>query len=696
MPHVGEQPVPGYKLLTPLGRGGLGEVWKASGPGGISVALKFINLEGGRGLRELRALRLIKEVRHPHLVPLIAFWLKDMTGSLVDDESQITSHGASGAYSELVIAMTLGGQDLFSRLQECQAEGLQGIPREELLRYLEQAALAIDFLNEPRHDLGQGRVAIHHGDIKPQNIMLTGGVAQVCDFGLASVLGELRTTAAGSWTPAYAAPEIVSGKPPATTTDQYSLAITYYELATGKLPYSSTNRWAVEQAIREGNLDLSAATAEEQTVLRRATHLDPARRYASCQEMVAALHKAVFGPARQPTPWLRLGVHAAAVLALLLAVPAAIYRDRLHGPPDPALVEQPMNPAWQRATQQEAQARRQVAQARKLVAQQEWQSATAELDTAIASFEMAARAGRLSFDGRREHALAHYLRGQAALKAKDGPDYLLALTNFTRAAHLDPARYANHAGWASALLNLARAEYEAGLALKLQSQDAEAKNRFRSGLALYRRAFEQHSKHVRPEAFMAGGMCAHELMDYHLALAWYERALAGGPSPQVRCYTHYRRAAAYRELRQWREASAAYRDALNQYPPDGISQPARWELAFGMAACNEQLEDWPAALQACSQAIDLFELRPDRPETIQLLRLLHSQRQYYAQQAEDQPLAEAESAIIDALDRLWSAPQNASLWRQLGTLLQEASELRLRQPQHARVALARAKALEED
>jgi hypothetical protein len=113
-----------------------------------------------------------------------------------------------------------------------------------------------------------------------------------------------------------------------------------------------------------------------------------------------------------------------------------------------------------------------------------------------------------------------------------------------------------------------------------------------------------------------------------------------------------------------------------------------------MAACSEELQDWPAALQACSQAIDLYELHPESPQTIQLLRLLHSQRQFYAQQAHDQPLAEAEAPLIDLLERLWSAPQNASLWRQLGTLLQEATELRLRQPHHARAALARAMELE--
>ena len=50
----GDFPVPGYRLVESLGRGNFGEVWKASAPGGMEVALKIINLSGAKGKRNSR------------------------------------------------------------------------------------------------------------------------------------------------------------------------------------------------------------------------------------------------------------------------------------------------------------------------------------------------------------------------------------------------------------------------------------------------------------------------------------------------------------------------------------------------------------------------------------------------------------------------------------------------------------------
>ena len=84
--------------------------------------------------------------------------------------------------SELIIVMGLGDMTLSDRLEQCPG----GIPGPELFEYMEAAARAIDFLNSPRHDLGRGPVSpIQHCDIKPQNILVVGGSAQVCDFGFA-------------------------------------------------------------------------------------------------------------------------------------------------------------------------------------------------------------------------------------------------------------------------------------------------------------------------------------------------------------------------------------------------------------------------------------------------------------------------------------------------------------------------------
>ena len=79
---------------------------------------------------------------------------------------------------------------------------------------------------------------------------------------------------------------------PSATTDQYSLAVTYYELRTGVLPYQSETLAAVMAAKEQEKLDYSRVPSGEQAVLRRATSRDPAKRYPSAAVMVKALRDA--------------------------------------------------------------------------------------------------------------------------------------------------------------------------------------------------------------------------------------------------------------------------------------------------------------------------------------------------------------------------------------------------------------------
>src|SRR4051794_15282778 len=164
----GVRPVPGYSLTRLLGRGGFGEVWEAVAPGGVRVAMKFVRVDPQEAGPEERALAIVSNIRHPHLLDI-------QFAARVEDY--------------LVIAMPLCEKSLWDRLRECREQGLVGLPYDELIGYMDETASAVDYLNEPRHDAGDGRkVGVQHRDIKPHNIFLVGGSARLGDFGVAKIL----------------------------------------------------------------------------------------------------------------------------------------------------------------------------------------------------------------------------------------------------------------------------------------------------------------------------------------------------------------------------------------------------------------------------------------------------------------------------------------------------------------------------
>ena len=269
------EPIPGYRLVEPLGKGGFGEVWKCEAPGGLFKAVKFVTGSDDNGLhhdvsnaqQELRSFNLIKTIRHPYILS-------------VDRVEHVEN--------ELVIVMELADRSLHDVLEAWRKCGHPGIPRGELVGYLHEAAEALDVIN-----LEYG---LQHLDVKPRNLFIVSGHIKVADFGLVSSLADLcnGTLNLGAITPLYTAPESFIGKI-TLFSDQYSLAIAYHELLTGTFPFDGKNFRQLAMQHSSQDPDLSRLPAADQPIVGRALAKNPRNRFSSCTEFLDAL-RAIASP----------------------------------------------------------------------------------------------------------------------------------------------------------------------------------------------------------------------------------------------------------------------------------------------------------------------------------------------------------------------------------------------------------------
>jgi serine/threonine protein kinase len=261
IPAKDAEPIAGYRLLEKLGIGGYGEVWKVTAPGGLTKALKIVygDMSGSRAEQELKALERIKEVRHPFLLSLERI-------EIIDNQLFILTELADGCLTD--------------RFYECRKAGLKGIPRDEMLGYLRDAADALDYMSE-HHGL-------QHLDIKPQNLLLVGKRIKVADFGLVKNLVGTSVTASGGVTPVYATPEAFDGRV-TRYSDQYSLAIVYQEMLTGVRPFPGTTLMQLAAQHLNSPPMLSPLPVSDRTVIAKALAKIPEHRFASCLKMVEAL-----------------------------------------------------------------------------------------------------------------------------------------------------------------------------------------------------------------------------------------------------------------------------------------------------------------------------------------------------------------------------------------------------------------------
>src|SRR5512143_1040899 len=297
-----------YEILSPLGAGGMGEVYRAKDTRvDRLVALKVLPEEffenEERRARFEREAKLLASLNHPGIATLYSF--EEIPGS---------------SSRRHVLAMELvEGKSLHQAL----AHG--PLPVADALSVGIQIA---DALAEAH------RAGILHRDVKCGNVMLNSrGQVKVLDFGLAKRLGassgektpELTREGTTLGTLSYMSPEQLFGKAVDVRSDLFSFGVVLYEMLTGRLPFEGSTAVAVADAIlRAAPRDFGERPVPEglQRIVRRLLEKDPDRRFASAEEVVAALRSQQAEMAPPATARLShssrilLAVAAVAVIAL--------------------------------------------------------------------------------------------------------------------------------------------------------------------------------------------------------------------------------------------------------------------------------------------------------------------------------------------------------------------------------------------
>jgi len=325
-----------YRIVGLLGRGGMGEVYKAEDLTLHQlVALKFLpstlSNDGAMLARFHREVRAARHVTHSNVCRV-----HDIGEALVDGRPV---HFLSMEY--------IDGEDLAALLRR-----IGHLPHEKSIELARQLCTGL----AAAHEAG-----MVHRDLKPANVMLDGrGRARIMDFGLSEFAAELPADEV-SGTPAYMAPEQLRGQPATIASDIYALGLVLYEVFTGHRPFESSNVRDLldeqERAIRPPSSRVGAINPLVERVILRCLAAKPDQRPRSAFDVAAALPggdplAAALAAGETPSPEMVAasgtktglsprvaGFLLAGILAVLLATallfnPAAERNAALANPPD--------------------------------------------------------------------------------------------------------------------------------------------------------------------------------------------------------------------------------------------------------------------------------------------------------------------------------------------------------------------------
>jgi len=255
-----------YRIIGLLGRGGMGEVYRATDLTlGQSVALKFLPEEAARNQRLLERfhgeVRVARLVSHPNVCR-------------VYDIGEV--EGMPFISMEYV-----DGEDLASLLLR-----IGRLPADKALETARKLCAGL----AAAHDRG-----VIHRDLKPQNIMMNKrGEVLIMDFGLAAIADQLVGAEVRNGTPAYMSPEQLKGAGVTAKSDIYALGLVLYELFTGKRPYEANSLQQLidlQDSARLASMTSVAADIDPavEKIVRRCLEPDPFKRPAGALAVAAAL-----------------------------------------------------------------------------------------------------------------------------------------------------------------------------------------------------------------------------------------------------------------------------------------------------------------------------------------------------------------------------------------------------------------------